>query len=143
GGASGGVMAPDDTPFDSPRPGTRPFAPRGAERECCIDGWRGLATEEGARFDREVVLPGDVIEPQVTWGTSPAMAVDVNGVVPEPDDVPYVNAQTVERALNYMGLRPGTAITDIPVDVVFIGSCTNSRIEDLRAAARVLEGPPL
>lgn len=140
GGARAGLIAPDDTTFEYVASGDRPFAPKGAELERRIERWRQLRTDEGAAFDRHVALPGEEIEPQVTWGTSPAMAVDVNGRVPEPDEVPYVNAQTVERALNYMGLRPGTAITEIPVDVVFIGSCTNSRIEDLRAAARVLEG---
>jgi len=140
GGARAGLIAPDETTFAYIAAGDRPFAPKGAELERRIVAWRGLKSDPGADFDARVALDGATIEPQVTWGTSPAMAVDVSGAVPDPEQVPHVSAKDVERALHYMDLRPGTPITEIPVDVVFIGSCTNSRIEDLRAAARVLDG---
>ncbi len=139
-GARAGLIAPDETTFAYLAEGDRPFAPRGAELERRIEAWRELRTDPDAAFDKRVTLDGETIEPQVTWGTSPAMAVDVNDRVPEPEHVPYVNPQDVERALQYMGLRAGTPMSEVAVDIVFIGSCTNSRIEDLRAAARVLEG---
>ena len=140
GGARAGLIAPDDTTFAYVSEGDRPFAPRGKALEEAIAYWRTLATDEGARFDTEYTLDAGTLVPQVTWGTSPSMTTDVTGRVPNPDEVPYVSPSDVERALAYMGLKPGQAIEDIAVDVVFIGSCTNSRIEDLRAAARVLEG---
>jgi 3-isopropylmalate/(R)-2-methylmalate dehydratase large subunit len=140
GGARAGLIAPDETTFDYITSGERPFAPKGEDLGMRIERWRQLRTEPGAKFDKQTALIGDEVEPQVTWGTSPAMSVDVNGAVPDPGQVPYVNPRDVERALNYMGLEAGTPVTEISVDVVFIGSCTNSRIEDLRAAARILEG---
>jgi 3-isopropylmalate/(R)-2-methylmalate dehydratase large subunit len=140
GGARAGLIAPDDTTFAYVAEGNRPFAPKGKALEQAIDRWRTLVTDADARFDTTYTLDAAELVPQVTWGTSPAMTTDVTGRVPEPDQVPYVNPQDVERALNYMGLKPGQAIQDIPVDVVFIGSCTNSRIDDLRAAAKVLRG---
>jgi 3-isopropylmalate/(R)-2-methylmalate dehydratase large subunit len=140
GGARAGLIAPDETTFAYIAEGTRPFAPRGKELEACIGAWRGLVTDEGASFDSSYTLDASTLAPQVTWGTSPAMTTDVTGRIPEPDQVPYVNPVDVERALRYMGLTAGTAITEIPVEVVFIGSCTNSRIEDLRMAASVLKG---
>jgi 3-isopropylmalate/(R)-2-methylmalate dehydratase large subunit len=140
GGARAGLIAPDETTFDYITSANRPFAPRGEQLEKCLAYWKTLRTDEGARFDSEYVLDAGTLAPQVTWGTSPAMTTDVTGRVPQPDQVPFVNPVDVERSLAYMGLKPGTAITDIPVDVVFIGSCTNSRIEDLRVAAEMLKG---
>jgi 3-isopropylmalate/(R)-2-methylmalate dehydratase large subunit len=140
GGARAGLIAPDDTTFAYVADGDRPFAPKGKALEQAIERWRGLTTDPDARFDTQYTLDASELVPQVTWGTSPAMTTDVTGRVPEPDQVPFVNPQDVERALSYMGLRSGQAIQDIPVDVVFIGSCTNSRIDDLRAAAGVLKG---
>jgi 3-isopropylmalate/(R)-2-methylmalate dehydratase large subunit len=140
GGARAGLMAPDETTFDYVTSGNRPFAPKGELLEECLAYWKTLGTDDGARFDSEYALDANTLAPQVTWGTSPAMTTDVTDRVPAPDQVPFVNAVDVERSLAYMGLQPGTAITDIPVDVVFIGSCTNSRIEDLRAAAAMLKG---
>ena len=99
-----------------------------------------LRTDDPADFDRHVAIDAGSLVPQVTWGTNPAMTVDVTGVVPDPDDVPFASPEAARRALEYMGLKPGTPISAIPVDVVFIGSCTNGRIEDLRAAARIFQG---
>jgi 3-isopropylmalate/(R)-2-methylmalate dehydratase large subunit len=139
-GARAGLIAPDETTFAYVREGNRPFAPKGKALEEAIGRWRTLATDAGAAFDKTYALDAGRLVPQVTWGTSPAMTVDVTGRVPAPGEVPFVNPGDVERALGYMGLKPGQAVQDIPVDVVFIGSCTNSRIDDLRAAARVLQG---
>jgi 3-isopropylmalate/(R)-2-methylmalate dehydratase large subunit len=140
GGARAGLIAPDETTFAYVAEGTRPFAPRGKPLQDAIAHWRTLATDPDARFDTTYRLDAGTLVPQVTWGTSPAMTTDVTGRVPYPDQVPSVKPQDVERALSYMGLQPGMAIQDIPVDVVFIGSCTNSRIDDLRAAAGILQG---
>ncbi len=140
GGARAGLIAPDDTTFAYVAEGNRPFAPRGAALEAAIERWRTLVTDAGAAFDKTYRLDAAQLLPQVTWGTSPAMTTDVTGRVPQPDEVAFVNPQDVERAIAYMGLRAGQPIEEITVDVVFIGSCTNSRIEDLRAAARILEG---
>jgi 3-isopropylmalate/(R)-2-methylmalate dehydratase large subunit len=140
GGARAGLIAPDETTFAYIAEGDRPFAPKGKALEAAIDRWRDLVTDADAAFDTCYTLDAGELAPQVTWGTSPAMTTDVTGRVPEPDQVPYVNPSDVERALRYMGLQPGQAIQDIPVDVVFIGSCTNSRIDDLRAAAEILKG---
>ncbi|MFN4258184.1 MAG: 3-isopropylmalate dehydratase large subunit [Gemmataceae bacterium] len=139
-GARAGLIAPDDTTFAYLTETERPFAPKGQALEQAIAYWRTLVTDADAVFDSCYTLDAGTLQPQVTWGTSPAMTTDVTGRVPEPDQVPFVNAVDVERALNYMGLQPGQAIQEIPVDVVFIGSCTNSRIDDLRAAAAVLRG---
>jgi 3-isopropylmalate/(R)-2-methylmalate dehydratase large subunit len=139
-GARAGLIAPDETTFAYIADGDRPFAPRGQELDAAIERWRTLHTDTDAVFDKTYRLDADTLVPQVTWGTSPAMTTDVTGRVPSPESVPFVNPVDVERALGYMGLRPGQAIQDIPVDVVFIGSCTNSRIDDLRAAASILRG---
>jgi 3-isopropylmalate/(R)-2-methylmalate dehydratase large subunit len=140
GGARAGLIAPDEATFAYVAEGDRPFAPRGAALDAAAARWRELTTDADATFDLTYRLDAATLVPQVTWGTSPAMTTDVTGRVPEPDQVPFVNPRDVERALGYMGLHAGQAIEEIGVDVVFIGSCTNSRIEDLRAAARVLEG---
>ena len=112
----------------------RPFAPKGHQWVLAKKQWERLNSDEGAHFDKEIEIDGSSIAPQVTWGTSPEMVCDVDGLIPEP-----VN-ESIEHALNYMNLEPGKRIQDIKLDQVFIGSCTNSRIEDLREAAKVLEG---
>jgi 3-isopropylmalate/(R)-2-methylmalate dehydratase large subunit len=119
----------------------RKHAPRGADWEKALDYWRSLPTDEGAEFDSYVNLNGADIEPCVTWGTTPAQSVPVTGRVPSPDEAANPQAKELaERSLVYMGLEAGTAIQDIKLDRIFLGSCTNSRIEDLRAAAEVVKG---
>ncbi len=139
GGARAGMMAPDDTTFEYIAR-DRPFAPKGDALEAAIARWRLLPSDPEATFDRTLTLAADQIAPQVTWGTSPGMVTDVTGRVPAPEDLPDFNRNDVEKALDYMGLVPGTPITDIRLDTVFLGSCTNSRIEDLRRAAAVIKG---
>ncbi len=131
-GARFGLVAPDETTFRYVE--GRRFAPKGADWERALDSWRSLHTDAGAAFDREISIDASALEPYVTWGTNPGQAVGVSGRVPDPSD------ENGLRALQYMDLRPGTAIQDIAVDRVFIGSCTNSRLEDLRAAASVVQG---
>jgi 3-isopropylmalate/(R)-2-methylmalate dehydratase large subunit len=138
-GARAGMIAPDDTTFAYLE--GRPAAPRGADWERALDRWRGLASDEGAVFDREVEIDVSELEPQVTWGTNPAMVAPIGGAVPDPGDYDDPDARAAaERALAYMDLEPGTAIRDLRLDRVFIGSCTNARIEDLRTAAAVVAG---
>jgi 3-isopropylmalate/(R)-2-methylmalate dehydratase large subunit len=139
GGARAGMVAPDETTVAYLE--GRPFSPTGAAWERAVLDWRSLTTDDGAEFDRIVTIDASRIAPQVTWGTNPGMVTDVTGVVPDPDDMPTQLAKrATARALEYMGLQPGTRITDIGVDCVFIGSCTNSRLSDLRAAAQVAKG---
>jgi 3-isopropylmalate/(R)-2-methylmalate dehydratase large subunit len=141
GGGRGGMIAPDKTTFDWFRKTRRPGAPRGAELDAAIEAWRGLGTDDGASFDSEVVIDASAISPQVTWGTNPGMVRAVTGRVPDPEEFDSPAArEATERALHYMALEPGTPIEQIAVDRVFIGSCTNSRIGDLRAAAEVVAG---
>jgi 3-isopropylmalate/(R)-2-methylmalate dehydratase large subunit len=135
-GARAGMVAPDDVTFAYLE--GRPGAPKEWER--ALDEWRLLRTDDGAVFDREVVVDLDELKPQVTWGTNPAMVAPVDGVVPDPDDFEADERESVVRALRYMDLQPGTPLVDIRIDKVFIGSCTNARIEDLRAAAEVAAG---
>ncbi|MCZ8096341.1 MAG: 3-isopropylmalate dehydratase large subunit [Burkholderiales bacterium] len=134
-----GLVAPDDTTFAYLR--GRPFAPKGDAFDRAVEDWRALASDRDAPFDREVVLDAGAIAPTVTWGTSPEQALPIDATVPDPDRIADpARAQAVRDALAYMGLTPGMALGDIRIDRVFIGSCTNSRIEDLRAAAAVLAG---
>ena len=139
GGARAGLIAPDDTVFAYLK--GRPYAPQGEDWERAVTWWRSLATDNGARFDKSVVIDAADVEPTVSWGTSPEDVVAVGGVVPAPDSFADPSKQeAVRKSLDYMGLEPGTPIEDIAVENIFIGSCTNSRIEDLRAAAEVLKG---
>ena len=140
GGARAGLIAPDDVTIEYITQSERPFAPRGANLDAALADWKTLRTDDPSAFDRHITIDAGSLVPQVTWGTNPAMTVDVTGVVPRPEDVPFASADDARRALAYMGLEPGTPISEIPVDVVFIGSCTNGRIEDLRAAAKVFKG---
>jgi 3-isopropylmalate/(R)-2-methylmalate dehydratase large subunit len=140
-GGRGGMIAPDETTFAWFTERERPGAPSGAELDAAISSWRELRTEEGASFDREVVVDASAISPQVTWGTTPDMVLSVTDKVPAPEDFDSpADREAAERALHYMALEAGTPIEQIAVDRVFIGSCTNSRIGDLRAAAEVVAG---
>jgi 3-isopropylmalate/(R)-2-methylmalate dehydratase large subunit len=138
-GARAGMVAVDDTTLAYLE--GRPFAPKGADWRRAVEYWRGLRSDPQAKFDREITLDAREIKPHVTWGTSPEMVVAVDDAVPDPDkEKDSLRREGMERALQYMGLEPRTPITEIRIDKVFIGSCTNSRIEDLRAAAAVVKG---
>jgi 3-isopropylmalate/(R)-2-methylmalate dehydratase large subunit len=132
-GARAGMIAPDETTYAYLR--GRPRAPQGADWERAVERWRALPSDPGARFDREIELDASAIEPMITYGTNPGMSIPVSGSVPRRDGDPIL-----ERALAYMGLEAGAPLRDKPVNVVFVGSCTNSRLSDLRVAARVLRG---
>jgi 3-isopropylmalate/(R)-2-methylmalate dehydratase large subunit len=138
-GARAGMVAPDDVTFDYLA--GRTYSPAGKQWEAALDDWRSLVTDPDARFDHEVSIDAAALTPYVSWGTNPAQVVPIGGVVPEPDQFNDAPArESAARALAYMGLTAGTAVREIPIDTVFIGSCTNGRIEDLRAAAAVVAG---
>ncbi|MBC6439020.1 MAG: 3-isopropylmalate dehydratase large subunit [Rhodospirillales bacterium] len=139
GGARAGLIAPDETTIAYLN--DRPMAPRGDDWDKAVAWWRSLPSDPGATYDREVELLASDIEPQVTWGTSPENVLPISGSVPDPANARDKDHRAaIERSMAYMGLEPGTRLTDIPIDRVFIGSCTNGRIEDLRAVAQVAEG---
>jgi len=138
-GARAGLIAPDDTTFDYLK--GRPMAPKAGQWEQAVAWWRTLPSDEGAHYDREIVLDAAQSPPQVTWGTSPEDVLPITGSVPHPEDAKDEGKRrAIERSLDYMGLVPGTKLTDVKVDRVFIGSCTNGRIEDLRAVAAISKG---
>jgi len=138
-GARAGLIAPDETTFAYVA--GKPRAPKGAAFEAAVNYWKTLRTDEGAVFDREIEIDATTLEPQVTWGTSPEDVIPISGRVPDPATIAdEAKRRAVERSIAYMGLTAGQKATDIPIDVVFIGSCTNGRIEDFRAAAAVLKG---
>jgi 3-isopropylmalate/(R)-2-methylmalate dehydratase large subunit len=139
GGARAGLVAPDDTTFAYVE--GRPHAPTGAEWERALDDWRALRTDPGAIFDREVEVDATALRPYVSWGTNPAQSVTIDGAVPDPDSFDDASKrEAATRALAYMDLAPGTPLREIRPDTIFIGSCTNSRMEDLRVAAHVVGG---
>ncbi len=138
-GARAGMIAPDDTTFAYME--GRPLAPKGAAWDEAVTAWSELRTDRGAAFDHEIVLDAAELVPYVSWGTNPGQTLPVTGSIPSPDDFSDpVDRDSTERALAYMDLEPGMRLTDIEIDRVFIGSCTNGRIEDLREAARILAG---
>jgi 3-isopropylmalate/(R)-2-methylmalate dehydratase large subunit len=141
GGARAGLIAPDDKTFDYVR--GRPHAPKGAAWEAAMTWWTSLQSDEGAHWDKVVTIRAEDIVPVVTWGTSPEDVLPITAEVPDPESFKGGKVGAAKRSLDYMGLKPGTNLTDIEIDAVFIGSCTNGRIEDLRAAAGVLRGRKL
>ena len=138
GGARAGLIAPDEKTFEYCK--GRPHAPKGAAWEQAVEYWKTLFTDESAYFDKIIEINGDDIAPVVTWGTSPEDVLPITEIVPAPENFQGGKIEAVKRSLDYMGLTAGQKLTDIKIDTVFIGSCTNGRIEDLRAAAKILEG---
>ncbi|KUP91522.1 3-isopropylmalate dehydratase large subunit [Tritonibacter horizontis] len=138
GGARAGLIAPDETTYAYVN--GRPHAPKGAQWEAALAWWKTLYSDDDAHFDKVLTIRGEDIAPTVTWGTSPEDALPITATVPAPEDFTGGKVEAAKRALDYMGLTPGMKLTDIEIDTVFIGSCTNGRIEDLRAAAEVLKG---
>jgi 3-isopropylmalate/(R)-2-methylmalate dehydratase large subunit len=139
-GARAGMIAPDEVTFHYIAGQPRAFAPQDEQLDRAISFWKTLPSDSAAEYDQSITIDSSRIKPQVTWGTNPGMVMDIDGVIPDPDADQKYSRSDVENALRYMGLIPGTRLTDLAVDVVFIGSCTNGRIEDLRQAAAVLEG---
>ncbi|MGO1298251.1 MAG: 3-isopropylmalate dehydratase large subunit [Vibrio sp.] len=138
-GAKAGLIAPDDTTFDYIK--DRRYAPDSQNWQAAVDYWKTLKTDEGAQFDHVVTLDAADIRPQVTWGTNPGQVMSIDGIIPSPEDfTDPVEKASAEKALAYMGLQGGTKLSEYPIDKVFVGSCTNSRIEDIRAAAAVAKG---
>jgi 3-isopropylmalate/(R)-2-methylmalate dehydratase large subunit len=139
GGARAGMIAPDDTTFEYIY--GRPHAPKGADWDRAVAEWRKLPTDEGATFDKTVTLNASDLQPMITYGTNPGMGIPITANVPDPSSMPNpAERAALDKALSYMGLQPGEPLLGRPVDVVFVGSCTNSRISDLRQAARVIRG---
>jgi 3-isopropylmalate/(R)-2-methylmalate dehydratase large subunit len=139
GGARAGLVAPDEATFDYLA--GRPYAPHGAAWDAAVKRWRRLPTDQGAAYDQSVTLDGGVLEPMITYGTNPGMGVPITGAIPDPDSIPDLSQRhAVHKALDYMGLTPGKPLLGHPVDVVFVGSCTNGRLSDLRDAAEILKG---
>ena len=138
-GAKAGLIAPDEVTFEYLK--GRPHAPHGAAWDAAVEAWKSLRTDDGAKWDTEVFIDASTLRPHVSWGTNPAQVIPIDGVIPSPQDADdATGADTISRALEYMGLAPGTRMRDVAVDTVFIGSCTNGRIEDIRAAAEVFRG---
>ncbi len=138
GGARAGLIAPDQKTFDYIQ--GRPHAPKGSNWEMAINSWKELFSDAGSKFDKLVVIDGNKIAPVVTWGTSPEDVLPINEIIPNPNDFDVQKKQAVERSLNYMGLFPGQKLEEVKIDTVFIGSCTNGRIEDLREVAKIMDG---
>ncbi|WP_171233683.1 3-isopropylmalate dehydratase large subunit [Ruegeria sp. HKCCA4812] len=138
GGARAGLIAPDETTFEYVK--GRPHAPKGTQWEAAMNWWKTLYTDEGAHFDKVVTIRGEDIAPVVTWGTSPEDVLPITATVPHPEDFEGGKVEAARRSIEYMGLKAGQKLSDVEIDTVFIGSCTNGRIEDLRAAAEILKG---
>ncbi|WP_170761247.1 3-isopropylmalate dehydratase large subunit [Ruegeria lacuscaerulensis] len=138
GGARAGLIAPDETTYEYVK--GRPHAPKGAQWEAAMDWWKTLYTDEDAHFDKVITLRGEDIAPVVTWGTSPEDVLPITATVPRPEDFEGGKVDAARRSIEYMGLEAGQKLSDVEIDTVFIGSCTNGRIEDLRAAAEILKG---